>query len=119
MKKIILACVLTFSAQASLMCTVAEKGIEVATETISTSLKCENPEAILADLREVTKIEEKCPSSDLSIFESFLTCKLISKGAATVIVERIPAEWECDADHSEDTIEKIVFQSCQYIANRK
>lgn len=105
---------LSFSTQASMMCTVAEKGLEVGSEAIATTLKCNNPENILADLRTITKIEDHCSTNQ----ESVLTCKLIAKTVSAVVVEKLPEDWECDAEHSEDTIESVIFASCEYIANQ-
>ena len=116
MKKILVGLVfgLSFTAQASMMCTVAEKGLELGSEAIATTFKCENPGAILKDLRTFTKIEDHCSTAN----ESALTCKLISKSVSTIVADKIPAQWECDAEHSEDTIEGLVFASCEYLARQ-
>jgi len=118
MKKILAIVVLTmtFNTQASLICDVAEKGIELASEKISTSFKCESPETILEDLRAITKIEERCSSDDSSISESILTCKILAKSAAYVLADKVPTEWECDAEQTEETIGNIIFKACQVVA---
>jgi len=104
----------SFSTQASMMCTIAEKGLELGSETIASSFKCGKPGIILEDLRVFTKIEDHCSSTN----ESALTCKIISKSVSAIAVDKIPADWECDAEHSEETIEQLVFASCQYIATK-
>lgn len=116
MKKILVGLVfgLSFSAQASMMCTVAEKGLELGSEVIATSFKCNKPGVILKDLRTFTKIDNHCSDAN----ESALTCKILSKSVAAVVVDKIPAQWECDAEHSEDTVEALVFASCEYLANQ-
>lgn len=121
MRKIltIVALTMTFNTQASLMCEVAEKGIEYASQKITTSFKCENPEAILADLRAITTVEERCSTDESLVPSSVLTCKILAKSAAYVLAEKIPTEWECDAEQSEETIGDIIFKACQVISNRK
>ncbi|OUR96584.1 hypothetical protein A9Q84_09565 [Halobacteriovorax marinus] len=120
MKKIltIVALTMTFNTQASLLCDVAEKGIEYASEKITTSFKCESPETILEDLRAITKIEERCSSEDLYNSSSILTCKILAKSAAYVLADKIPTEWECDAEQSQETIGNIIFKACQVISKR-
>ena len=121
MKKVLAIAVLTMTlnTQASLLCEVADKGIEFASQKITSTFKCENSEVILADLRAVTTIEERCSSETLFTPNSTLTCKILSKSAAYVLADKIPTEWGCDIEHSEETIGDIIFKACKVISNKK
>lgn len=116
MKKVLLMTLvsLTFSAQANLVCNVAEKGIELASNAIITTLKCENEAAVLEDLQLITKIEQRCSSQE-AIFTTSLTCKLLSNNAAAVLADKIPVDWKCDSEHSEELISDLIYKACKAV----
>ncbi len=104
-------------AQASIICSMADKAIDVAVVTFADTFKCQKREAIELDIKDVINYEERCQetSSDSLLEAKSVMCKTLASTIAVITADKIPANWECDKDHSEQVIKDFVNDMCEKI----
>lgn len=115
MKSLVSAFMLTLLipaiAQASLVCDLRDKAVEVVPKTLSEVLECKNQDAIAKDFNSTLDRFNICVQ-DESFLDPELTCTLISKFVVDRFVSLIPVSWECTAEKFSVSSELLLRKYC-------
>lgn len=103
---------LSFNLYADFICDMAEGGVDVAVEVVSTSLKCKNEEVVRDDLSALINLERLCSKELEKDISSPVMCAVIAKTTARFLVTKIPQSWECDEKVSVKHFDKMIYNTC-------